>query len=83
MPNGAATMRQRGVEADIDALEDIRFMNGRAYNYSAVVEAMQQTGFDDIDAGDGSGPFNPPVPPQVAEQVKHAITGWRSITRRA
>ena len=65
----------RAVEADIDALEEIRFMNGRAYNYSAVVEAMQQIGFDDIDAGDGSGPFNPPVPPQVADQVKHAIRG--------
>jgi hypothetical protein len=50
-------------------------MNGRAYNYSAVVEAMQQSGFDDIDAGDGSGPFNPNVPPAVAERVKGAIAG--------
>jgi dihydrodipicolinate synthase/N-acetylneuraminate lyase len=65
----------RAVEADIDALEEIRFRNGRAYNYSAVVEAMQQSGFDDIDAGDGIGPFNPPVPPDVAEQVKRAIAG--------
>ena len=65
----------RAVEADISPLEEIRFMNGRAYNYAAVVEAMQQTGFDDIDAGDGSGPFNPPVPPEVAEQVTHAIRG--------
>lgn len=65
----------RAVEADIHALEEIRFMNGRAYNYSAVVEAMQQSGFDDIDPGDGSGPFNPPVPPQVAEQVTRAIAG--------
>lgn len=65
----------RRVEADIDALEEIRFMNGRAYNYSAVVEAMQQSGFDDIDPGDGHGPFNPPVPPEVAAQVKQAIQG--------
>ncbi len=65
----------RAVESEISALEDIRFANGRAYNYSAVVEAMQQSGFDDIDAGDGSGPFNPPVSPQVAEQVAQAIAG--------
>jgi dihydrodipicolinate synthase/N-acetylneuraminate lyase len=65
----------RRVEADIHQLEEIRFMNGRAYNYSAVVEAMQQSGFDDIDPGDGHAPFNPPVPPQVAEQVKQAIHG--------
>lgn len=65
----------RAVEADIDAIEEIRFAEGRAYNYSAVVEAMQQSGFDDIDAGDGSGPFNPNVPPAVAEQVRAAIAG--------
>jgi dihydrodipicolinate synthase/N-acetylneuraminate lyase len=63
------------VEADIHDLEEIRFMNGRAYNYAAVVEAMQQSGFDDIDAGDGSGPFNPPVPAEVAGRVRHAIEG--------
>jgi dihydrodipicolinate synthase/N-acetylneuraminate lyase len=65
----------RAVEAEISELEDIRFMDGRAYNYSAVVEAMQQSGFDDIDAGDGSGPFNPNVPSAVAERVGHAIAG--------
>jgi dihydrodipicolinate synthase/N-acetylneuraminate lyase len=66
-----ATARQ--VEADLHALEEIRFANGRAYNYSAVVEAMRVSGFDDIDAGDGSGPFNPPVPADVAVQVRAAI----------
>jgi dihydrodipicolinate synthase/N-acetylneuraminate lyase len=65
----------RAVEAEIGGLEEIRFRDGRAYNYSAVVEAMQQSCFDDIDAGDGSGPFNPPVPPQVAAQVTEAIAG--------
>jgi dihydrodipicolinate synthase/N-acetylneuraminate lyase len=65
----------KAVEAEIDELEEIRFMNGRAYNYSAVVEAMQQSGFDDIDAGDGSGPFNPVVPKDVAERVGRAIAG--------
>lgn len=63
------------IEADIHELEEIRFMNGRAYNYAAVVEAMKQSGFDDIDAGDGSGPFNPPVPPEVAGRIRHAIEG--------
>ena len=63
------------VEAEIHELEEIRFMNGRAYNYSAVVEAMNQSGFTDIDGGDGSGPFNPPVPPEVAARVRHAIEG--------
>jgi dihydrodipicolinate synthase/N-acetylneuraminate lyase len=65
----------RTIEAEIGALEQIRFMQGRAYNYSAVVEAMQQSPFDDIDAGDGSAPFNPPVPPEVAAQVRQAIQG--------
>ena len=65
----------RKVESALNGLEEIRFMNGRAYNYSAVVEAMKQSGFKDIDPGDCSGPFNPPVPPDVAEQVKVAIKG--------
>ena len=40
------------IEADIAPLEEIRFMNERVYNYSAVVEAMILSGFDDIAAGD-------------------------------
>ncbi len=65
----------RQLEAKINGLEEIRFMNGRVYNYSAVVEAMRQSGFSDIEAGDCSGPFNPSVPPAVAEKVKQAIEG--------
>jgi dihydrodipicolinate synthase/N-acetylneuraminate lyase len=65
----------RAVEAEIAPLEQIRFTQGRAYNYSAVIEAMRQSPFDDIDAGDGSAPFNPPVPPAVADQVRQAIQG--------
>ena len=68
-----ATAKQ--IEADIHEIEEIRFMNGRAYNYSAVVEAMQRSGFDDIDAGDDSGPFNPNVPRDVAARVSRAIAG--------
>lgn len=65
----------KAIEADIHEIEEIRFMNGRAYNYSAVIEAMQQSGFDDIDAGDGSGPFNPNVPQEVKDRVARAISG--------
>ena len=57
------------IEADIAPLEEIRFWNGRVYNYSAVVETMIQSGFEDIEAGTG-GPFNPRVPPEINEQLR-------------
>jgi dihydrodipicolinate synthase/N-acetylneuraminate lyase len=63
----------RAVEAKLHGLEEIRFASGRAYNYSAVVEAMNQSGFDDIDGGDGSAPFNPPVPADVAQRIGQVI----------
>lgn len=63
----------RALEAEVNALEEIRFMNGRIYNYSAVVEAMKILGFDDVEAGDGSGPFNPPVPPAIRDRVEEAV----------
>lgn len=62
----------RRIESEISALEEIRFMNERIYNYSAVVEAMILSGFDDIAGGTG-GPFNPRVPPEIAARVKAAI----------
>ncbi|MCE2399735.1 dihydrodipicolinate synthase family protein [Candidatus Poribacteria bacterium] len=57
------------IEADIAPLEEIRFMNERVYNYSAVVEAMILSGFDDVEAGSG-GPFNPRVPPKIQKQLQ-------------
>ena len=57
------------IEADIAMLEEIRFMNERVYNYSAVVEAMILSGFDDIVAGEGA-PFNPRVPSEIQEQLR-------------
>ncbi len=60
------------IEAKIEALEEIRFRNERVYNYSAVVEAMIQSGFEDIEAGTG-GPFNPRVPSEIKNQVIDAI----------
>ncbi len=64
----------RQVEADIAALEEIRFRNGRVFNYSAVVEALNLSGFDDIVGGEG-GPFNPRVPADVVAEVRAAIAG--------
>ena len=57
------------IEADIAPLEEIRFMNERVYNYSAVIEAMILSGFDDIEAGTG-GPFNPRVPSEIQAQLR-------------
>ncbi len=57
------------IEADIAPLEEIRFMNERVYNYSAVIEAMILSGFDDIEAGTG-GPFNPRVPSEIQSQLR-------------
>ena len=57
------------IEADIAPLEEVRFMNERVYNYSAVVEAMLLSGFDDIAAGTG-GPFNPRVPAEIQAQLR-------------
>ena len=57
------------IEADIALLEEIRFMNERVYNYSAVVEAMRLSDFDDITAGSG-GPFNPRVPTEIQAQLR-------------
>ena len=57
------------IEADIAPLEEIRFWNGRVYNYSAVVETMILSGFDDIEAGTG-GPFNPRVPPDIYKKLQ-------------
>ena len=60
------------VEDAIAALEDLRFRDGRKYNYSAVIAAMALSGFDDIDGGDGA-PFNPPVPEAIRQEVQAAI----------
>ena len=58
----------RQIENDISPLEEIRFMQERAYNYSAVMEALNCAGFDDVVGGSG-GPFNPRVPPEIAREI--------------
>ncbi len=60
------------VEKKITAFEEIRFENGREFNYSAVIEAMRLSGFEDIDAGEG-GPFNPFPPADVSRRIATAI----------
>lgn len=67
----------RQIEALIAPLEDIRFMNERAYNYSAVMEAIIASGVDDVAAGTG-GPFNPRVPPAVAAEIAKIVENIRA-----
>ena len=62
----------RQIEDDISPLEDIRFMQERAYNYSAVMEAINSAGFDDVVGGTG-GPFNPRVPADVAREIERIM----------
>lgn len=56
------------LEEDLAEFEEIRFMEARAYNYSAVVAAAQLAGFSDVDLGEG-GPFNAPPPTEVISRV--------------
>lgn len=62
----------RQIENAISPLEDIRFMQERAYNYSAVMEAINCAGFDDVVGGTG-GPFNPRVPPEIAREIQRIM----------
>ena len=67
----------REVEALIDPLEQLRFVNGRAWNYAAVAEAIRLGDFDDVVAGDGA-PFNPRVPPDVSAQIGRIVADLRA-----
>ena len=60
------------LEQKLAALEEIRFMENRIYNYSAILTAAQLGGFQDIDLGEG-GPFNSPPPPMIVEQISVCI----------
>ena len=62
----------RRIEAEIAPLEEIRFRKGRIYNYSAVVEAIHQAGFEDVAGGTG-GPFNPRPPPEVVSELRQVV----------
>jgi dihydrodipicolinate synthase/N-acetylneuraminate lyase len=56
------------LEDDLAGLEEVRFMEGRAYNYSAVLAAARLAGFEDVDLGDG-GPFNADPPPEIMQRI--------------
>jgi dihydrodipicolinate synthase/N-acetylneuraminate lyase len=60
------------IEKRIAPLEELRFRDAREYNYSAVLEGMILSGFEDIDGGEG-GPFNPRVSKDVSAEVQKAI----------
>ena len=66
----------RVLEALISPLEDIRFRDGRMYNYAAVVEAIRVAGFDDV-VGGADAPFNATVPPDIAQEVRAAVEPLR------
>ncbi len=70
--------KSRQIEERISALEELRFMAAREYNYSAVLEAMILSRFEDIDGGEG-GPFNPRVPKDVSKKVAEAIEGLEDL----
>lgn len=61
------------LECLIDLLEEIRSSHDHRYSYSAVVEAMRLGEFNDVVPGDGTAPFNPFVPLEVARRVEEAI----------
>lgn len=63
------TAAARKIENRLVGFERIRFMQERAYNYSAVVAAARMAGFDDIDCGDG-GPFNAEPPPAILDEIR-------------
>ena len=60
------------LEHVLSGLEEIRFMEDRIYNYSALVAASQLGGFQDIDLGEG-GPFNAPPPPPILQQIADCV----------
>jgi dihydrodipicolinate synthase/N-acetylneuraminate lyase len=68
------------LENIVRPLEDIRFINNRAWNYSAVIELLRIAGFHDVDPGDG-GPFNAPPPPEICDRlstIARQLREWHS-----
>ncbi|MDE0022591.1 MAG: dihydrodipicolinate synthase family protein [Candidatus Poribacteria bacterium] len=65
------------LEGVVGALEEIRFRDGRMYNYSAVAEALRLSGFADVEGGSGH-PLNPRVPPDVSREVERALEPLRA-----
>jgi len=60
------------MEQLVAEFEDIRFMESRAYNYSAVVAAAQIGGFSDVDLGE-AGPFNAAPPPPIMSRLERCM----------
>lgn len=60
------------MERVVEEFEAIRFMDERAYNYSAVVAAAKLAGFGDVDLGEG-GPFNAEPPPDIIARLEKVL----------
>ncbi|MCY4527239.1 MAG: dihydrodipicolinate synthase family protein [Anaerolineaceae bacterium] len=67
----------RKVEALIEPLEQLRFVNGRAWNYAAVAEAIRLGDFGDVAAGNGA-PFNPQAPAEISAQIRQIVADLRA-----
>jgi len=64
------------IEQLVAEFEDIRFIESRAYNYSAVVAAAKLAGFKDVDLGEG-GPFNAGPPSDVLSRIAACVKTLR------
>ena len=76
-PSAAQETDAERIEDEIRELEELRFVNGRIYNYSALVEALKIAGFPDVDPGDG-GPFNAPPPPEIRQRLVPIVERLRT-----
>ena len=69
----------RQIENEISPLEDIRFMQERAYNYSAVMEAINCAGFDDVVGGTRAGPSIRACRPKSRARFSASWRRWSTI----
>ncbi|HUV14768.1 MAG TPA: dihydrodipicolinate synthase family protein [Acidobacteriota bacterium] len=60
------------LEQVIEEFESIRFMEERAYNYSAIVAAAEIAGYEDVELGD-VGPFNAEPPEEVMKRLEGVV----------
>lgn len=64
------------IEQDLREFEEIRFMQARAWNYSAILEVLRMAAFEDVDPGDG-GPFNAPPPADICARLRALLPRLR------
>jgi dihydrodipicolinate synthase/N-acetylneuraminate lyase len=64
------------IEQDLREFEEIRFMQARAWNCSAILEVLRMAAFEDVDPGDG-GPFNAPPPAEICARLRALLPRLR------